>query len=112
MPLSLEKDTNGQMVIKTPIKFLISVKVFSLVVTFFNRMSKSDHGSKCYGYLRIEKNSRTKVKHTCKTREHLFSIMVCHKISGISRSKALFKRQSGLGLVHGLKAYEETCHNA
>ena len=40
------------------------------------------------------------------------SKMECHEISGISGLKALTKRECRLGLVHGLKAYEGTHHNA
>ena len=52
IPLPLKTVTKGQMSIKHP----TYVKVYSLIVTSFNRLSMGDYENKCDGYLKTKKD--------------------------------------------------------
>ena len=53
---SLEMEIDGQMLVKTLIKYPTHVRVFSLIVTCFNKMDMGDYQNKNYWYLGTEKS--------------------------------------------------------
>ena len=60
MSLPLEKDIDGQTLVRTSFKLLTYARVSSLVVTFFNRMNMGDYESKRHKYFRAKKGSGAK----------------------------------------------------